>query len=1391
VIPIAESLSFLVLGRGDASDLERLSLAVDRLAEKLQGLDRVRAEPEVDVDTRRAEAKVGAFAENLQRRIRRAVESLPDIELDANATDADRAIAEIRGELAALSDKKIGVDINTEEARVQVAALEERLRALDTADANVSVRADVATALAQLQAVVGEVDRLDGRTARVKVDVDRGLGDSIVKVAALGRALSLLALPAAAVAVAPTLVALGSAAVTAAGAVGVLPGALLGAVGAFATFKVGLSGVGDALKELDKAQAAAGGTAKQQEAANKKLAESLKNLAPAARDFVVEIKKISPAWNSVRLDVQQRLFAGLGAEMGKLSSAYLPTVRSGLGGLATELNSLAKDFVGFATAPRTIQNVDGIFRNITASLQAARPAVTNFAAAFLDIGVVGSQLLPELAGELTDASARFRTFIDQARRSGELKTWIQDGIDTIKTLGSITVNVGATLLHVFDAQKTAGVSLLDTLDRLTGAMRTWTGSAEGQRVLVAVFSEIRRTIDAIAPGLKTLLTGVMQMLAALANTGGLVAFGAAFTAVAQAIAPLLPLLGEIVGVALGALSDALTGVANAAAPIIAAFSGLMGALGPVPGAVLGMVAAFKLLGPVNTIITNLGTSLAGMATKVGASETAAGRISKAFSAIGSAVPIVGAAVVGLAAVWDALTISTDEAARAMDAGGAAAQEAAAGLAAQTAAMDALKNSSGPLGDVLRTLGNVMGLFTSTTEQARAAMTPLQQAQLDAATAANVHRIAVEQFGASSPQAASAAEALASANDKLAAEQGKAKDAAKTHADAVRDLGSAMQTQIGTALAYEDAVKRTADAHKAANDELKKSGANSDDYKAKVLDLARAQEQQAQSAQRAVEAQLTGADAQVKARAGLEAYNRELLRLNDGTQAGRDAFVKLASNLDNSGLAALSASAQMTGLRTEILTLPDGRKVTIVTSADTGSIEAYKATINDVVAQTYVGTVTVVGDPTQVNNTLQQVVQFANGQQGTITLNGNSQPVQAVLGATKYNIDATTGVLTIDGNPAPGEANLTGLKLRIDQTTGTITLEGNPAPAQSAITGLEQPTQSTHTVEGNPGPAQGAITGLEQPTQSTHTVNPDAAPAQGAIDALKAPTSSTHTINVDAGAVNAAKAAAQTPTASIHTLNVDPGPVLAAKANAQQPTQSLHTLNCDDRAVVDAKNRAQQPTQSMHTIHCNDSEVTSAKSRAQQNTSSTHTIHVVVVGDAPPRAAGAYTTPGRAAGAYAARMAAGGMRRMSAARAEIVPPRQPRIIGDRMRGDEAFIPINRSARSIAILNQAANGMGFDVVPRMSASASAVQSMRDSIGPVMTGPRGSGGDSGLLTELRKLNGQLGALRGDVDHHGDNATIAAELRALRAQLGRGRGGSATADAQRNRTTAELGAF
>jgi hypothetical protein len=76
------------------------------------------------------------------------------------------------------------------------------------------------------------------------------------------------------------------------------------------------------------------------------------------------------------------------------------------------------------------------------------------------------------------------------------------------------------------------------------------------------------------------------------------------------------------------------------------------------------------------------------------------------------------------------------------------------------------------------------------------------------------------------------------------------------------------------------------------------------------------------------------------------------------------------------------------------------------------------------------------------------------------------------------------------------------------------------------------------------------------------------------------------------------------------------------------------------------------------------------------------------------------TGGGAFGAIVRSFGSGGFHRPRAMRggyAQIVPPRTYRVIGDRRRGDEAYVPINHAPRSQAILGEAASRMGFGLVP----------------------------------------------------------------------------------------------
>lgn len=1338
----------------------RLGRAVERFEKRLDEIDGRRVDAEIGVKTDKAEREIGRFARDMRRRLDSAIKSLPDIEIGADSSEADREIARIRGELQALADKRIGVDIDAAAAEAELARLNAELKGLNGKTANVQAKADTAAAIAALKVVDAEVDKLDGRTAKVKVDVDRSLTDSIIQVARLGAALRAIALPAAALAAAPQLAGIGAAAVAASGALGLLPAAGAAAGAAVATLAVGLQGLGDALKVRDDA---------------KKFAEELKKLSPAAREFATTVRDLGPAWKNVQLDVQQKLLAGLGQELSELSGAYLPAVKTGLTGIAAELNTAAKGFSTFLQEARTVIDVGTIFDNTAKATKAFAPALTNIGKILRDIGTVGSSFLPQLAEGFARATDRAAAFIAHARETGQLAAWIQRGIDTVAQLGRILGDVGSIFGSVFRAADQAGVSFLDTVERITQGIRDFLNSAKGNAALVSFFTQIRATVDALAPGVQRLAEAVANVVQKLSNAGVLSGAASALSAIAQAAAPVLETLGSLASVVLP--------------PLLAAARALAPVLVPIAAGLLAIKAASVGLSAISGFFDRLATSAGNAVVKVGTAAermgastrtvdrfaSAGAKVESVLSRLGNALPYVGAALIALDAAYEGLTPDTEAWADALLKGqssiaqvnaeitkhNATVTAVATGLDVWSAAMGETGASAQLLGD---TFGGSMSEVRAQAEQAIAKMGPLEAATARVTLAQRDYDEAVRQFGPNSAEAAAKQRDLAAATDAAEAAQRGAAAATQSYSDKLRDQVSAATSALGANVALDDALARVTEAQKAANDAARQHGAASEEAASANRDLVGAILQAAEAAQRKAEADAKAAGATNAADVGAAAFASTLLNQAATLQGpARTAVLGYLATLSQAELDAYSAAAAASGFATKVLELPGGKTVTIAVDPETGKIVdtktlidsiqdksvAITADVTKVAAQVQGGIDAAVGavanalvpvdaDTAPAAQKITQTVQLANGLTGKVTIDANPDPATGKINGTVSYAGTQIGTIQIDGNQTPVNGKIQATVTYIDGTTATMQLDANPALATGKITQTVQlgnGQTATMTLDANPSPADGKIHGT-------------VALADG----------STGTITIDG--------------------NPDPA------------TGQI-------RAVVALGNGT--PT----TITINPRDLTSPVIRdLQRPTSSTHTIHVQVVGDTSGlygdvggirRAAGAYAVP-RAAGAYTspAYMAGGGMRRMSAYRAEVVPARQPRVIGDRMAGDEAFIPINRSVRSRQILELTAHRMGYDLTRQTSGLGDRIRSAVSTAtaSHMRALPAASGQAAQVMLQLGPVVTQLRQLQATMLRTApSNLDVVDELRQVRAAVLTLARGSAADSAHSARLAVELG--
>jgi hypothetical protein len=660
-----------------------------------------------------------------------------------------------------------------------------------------------------------KIEALDGKKATADVDVDtrkaekklndldKSFGSTVIRVAALGRALKTIAVPTAVLSAAPAIASLGSAAVSASGSLFLLPAAGAAAGAAVGALVVGLRGFGDAMKELDDPE---------------KFAEAIAKLSPAARSAAVAIRDLAPAWKGMQLDVQEKLFASLTGEIRTLSERYLPVLKTGLGAIATELNASAREITSWAAQASTVADVEAIFARTREAVASLVPAGQDVVAALLDIARVGSDFLPSLADGIGDAAARFREFITSARESGKLREWIQGGIDTLSQLGRIAGNVGGILGSLFAAADASGADFLTTLERATDRMDAFLASASGQAEVTGFFAQLREAAVALRPGLEALAKAAGDMLGQLADSGVLVSAAEAFSALAIEAAPLLGTLGQLASVVL----PPLLRLVEALAPV----------LGPVAAGFLAVSAAGKGLAVLSTAMTAVATTAGTMAAQLSGSAAAkekfaaAGtRVSGGLDRIGRTLPIVGTALVGLGMQFEAVSSGQDKATQALVAGG---QAAADYTASADSLWDRLKSNTAAF-VTFGLAADVKVPLDSSREAAEAFLTslpPLEEAQARAAQAASDHVYAVQQFGANSPQAVAAADALGTAQERLKLHELAARDATDLHTAAITRQRDEATAAASAGVAYERSLLTLEGAQRRADEAARLHGAGS-------------------------------------------------------------------------------------------------------------------------------------------------------------------------------------------------------------------------------------------------------------------------------------------------------------------------------------------------------------------------------------------------------------------------------------------------------------------------------------------------------------------------------------------------------------------------------------
>lgn len=295
-------------------------------------------------------------------------------------------------------------------------------------------------------------------TAQIAADIDRDsrmMSRSIDAVTSsfsnLGQAAGVLGKaggPVAIAALVAGLTALAGVAAAATGALGVLPGVLGSAVAGFGALKVATLGFGDALSSIRDPE---------------KFAEALQSLSPNAQQAALSIQNLLPAFDQLKNATQDSLFAGVGQQLNRLASTFMPQMQQLTTTVAGAFNEMFMGITDTLMTPDMQASIQSIVSNIGTAFQNLAPAMGPLTEAFTKLTEVGSGFLPELANAATRAAEAFSAFINEAAQSGQLEEWIRTGLDMVKQLAPVVGDVVKAFMSLAPVGERVMPLIADTL----------------------------------------------------------------------------------------------------------------------------------------------------------------------------------------------------------------------------------------------------------------------------------------------------------------------------------------------------------------------------------------------------------------------------------------------------------------------------------------------------------------------------------------------------------------------------------------------------------------------------------------------------------------------------------------------------------------------------------------------------------------------------------------------------------------------------------------------------------------------------------------------------------------------------------------------------------------
>lgn len=343
--------------------------------------------------------------------------------------------------------------------------------------------------------------------------------------------------------------------------------------------------------------------------------EALAGLAPAAQDFAREFRSLVPLFREIGIDTQQAFWEQLNDTLTKVADNLAGPVRQGMVAVATQQGLIARRVLEFAASGEAARTVAIVFDSTAESMSNLVEATRPFLEGLATLIRIFAPRMAEISENAAAAARNFRDWAEETERTGEALERFEQAADFLGTLGSILGSAFRLVGAGIEASHEAGVDLFETVADLIDQAADLSESFEAQEGIEEFFVSVDRLIrallpvlgaaavevgrlttpladlvEAIAPGVKAALRGIVDGLTALVDSGGR-EFMEDLSDALIILAPNLKILGGAIGSLLKAVSPLLAPVATLLGVLINLAAAVAELLAPVIEGLAETIAA--------------------------------------------------------------------------------------------------------------------------------------------------------------------------------------------------------------------------------------------------------------------------------------------------------------------------------------------------------------------------------------------------------------------------------------------------------------------------------------------------------------------------------------------------------------------------------------------------------------------------------------------------------------------------------------------------------------------------------------------------------------------------------------------------------------------------------